>query len=132
MKTLLIVTAALEAGTGLALALAPSALVSLLLGAALDSPTGLAVGRVAGAALLALGAACWLARKDEQSLAATGLIAAMLLYNTAVVALLAYTGIGSGLVGFGFWPAVFLHAALAVWCIACLWIKRLDLVNRVE
>ena len=125
----LIVTAVIEAGTGLALVVSPSALVSMLLGAALDTPTGLAVGRVAGAAVLSLGAACWLARKDEQSRAATGLIAAMLLYNTAVVALLSFAGIGSGLDGIGLWPAVVLHTAMAVWCLACLRGKWVDLVK---
>ena len=34
-------------------------------------------------ALLALGLACWLARNEEQSGAAVGLVAAMLLYNAA-------------------------------------------------
>jgi len=70
--------------------------------------------------LLSLGIACWLARNDEQSRAATGLIAAMLLYNTAVAAVLVYAGIGLRLAGVGTWPAVLLHAALAVWCLACL------------
>ncbi len=125
MNTLLIVTAIVEAGTGLALVVWPSAPVALLLGSSLDAPTALTVGRVAGAALLALGIACWSARHDEQSRAATGLIAAMLLYNTAAVAILAYAGIGSGLAGVALWPAVLLHAALAVWCIACLRSKRM-------
>ncbi len=124
MKTLLVVTAIVGAATGLALSLAPSVPVSLLLGSSLDTPAGLVVGRVAGAALLALGVACWLARNDEQSRAASGLVAGMLLYNTAAVALLAYARIGLGLFGIALWPAVLLHAALAVWCMACLRSKR--------
>ena len=120
MKSLLIVTALIEAATGLALLLSPSLLVSLLLGSSLDAPAALTVGRVAGAALLALGVACWLARDDVESHAAQGLVAAMLLYNIAAVLLLASAGIGSGLRGVELWPAVVLHAALAIWCIACL------------
>lgn len=120
MKSLLIVTALVEAATGLALLLSPSLPVSLLLGSSLDAPAALTVGRVAGAALLALGVACWLARDDVESHAAQGLVAAMLLYNIAAVLLLASAGIGSGLRGVGLWPAVVLHAALAIWCIACL------------
>jgi hypothetical protein len=120
MKTLLIVTASLEAATGLALSLSPALLVSLLLGAALDTPGGLTVARVAGAALVALGVACWLARDDRQSRAARGIIAAMSLYNVAAVTVLVYAGLGLGLSGIGLWPAVLLHLTLAVWSLACL------------
>jgi len=125
-RTLLVVTAAIEAAIGVALALSPSVPVSLLLGASLDSPGGLVIGRVAGAALLSLGLGCWLARNDEQSRAARGLIGAMLLYNAAAVSVLVYAGIGLGLSGIGLWPAVILHAALAIWCIACLRNKRVN------
>ena len=120
MKILLIVTAVLEAATGLALVFSSSMPASLLLGASLDTP-GSVVARVAGAALLALATACWLARNDLQSRAASGLIAALLLYNVAVVAVLVHAGAGLGLSGIGLWPTVVLHAAMAVWCLACIW-----------
>lgn len=129
MKTLLIVTALFEAGAGLALIALPSGLASLLLGTSLDTPTGLTIGRVAGAALLSLAIVCWLARNDEQSRAVTGLITGMSFYNTAVVVLLVYAGIGSGLAGVGLWPAVLAHAALLAWCIACLRMKRINPVK---
>jgi len=120
MKTLLIVTAVLELGAGLALLCCPAATAVLLLGSSLDTPVALTVARVAGAALLALGVACWLARGDGRSRAARGLGAAMLLYKLDAVTILASGGIGSGLIGVGLWPGVVLHAAMAVWCIACL------------
>ena len=120
MKSLLIVTAAIETATGVALLGMPLLVVSLLLGGLLATPAALVVTRVAGAALLSLGLACWLARDDGQSRAARGLIAAMLLYNAGAVTVLAYAGVGMGLSGIGLWPAVLLHAALAVWCVVCL------------
>ena len=119
-KKLLIVTALLETVTGLALLLSPPLIAAVLLDASLDAPAALVVGRMAGAALLSLGGACWLARNDGPNRALRGLVAAMLLYNCAAVAVLANAGAGVRLVGVLMWPAVALHSALAVWCIACL------------
>jgi hypothetical protein len=48
------------------------------------------------------------------------LVAAMLLYNIATVTVLAFAGIGFGLHGVALWPAVVLHAVMAVWCVTCL------------
>ncbi|HWE39438.1 MAG TPA: hypothetical protein VG406_23000 [Isosphaeraceae bacterium] len=120
MRTLLAVTAALEVGTGVALAGAPSAAVLFLLGSPLGPPAGAVLGRVLGAALISLGAACWCARDDTASRTATGLVAALLLYDVAAASLLGYARIGLGMSGPGLWPAVILHSALAVWCVACL------------
>jgi len=92
----------------------------LLLGSPLDTSAAAMLGRVAGAALLALGVACWLARDDTQSRAARGLVVAMLMYNIPATAVLAFAGIGLGLHGVALWPAVVLHAAMAVWCGVCL------------
>ncbi len=123
MRPLLIVTAALEVAAGLALLVFPSGAISALLGSALDASGGL-IGRVAGVALLALGVACWRARDDGRSVTARGLITAMLLYNTGVAAVLVCAALGAGLCGIGLWPAVLLHAGLAIWCVACLRGKR--------
>ena len=68
MKRLLIVTAVIELGAGLALVGLPSAAVALLLGSPLDAPAAVTLGRLAGAALFALGVACWLAHYDAREL----------------------------------------------------------------
>jgi hypothetical protein len=116
----LIVTAIGEAGTGLMLLVLPSVLLALLFGVSPAAPETIIVGRVGGAALLAIGVACWLARNDHGSPAQWGLLAGVLIYDAAAAALLAYAGLGLGLVGLALWPAVVFHTALAVWCVACL------------
>ena len=120
MNGLLMTTALIEVVTGVALVVRPSVLLTSLLGSSLDTPTGLAVARVAGTALLSLGVACWFARDDGQSRAGKGLVAAILLYDLGVVEVLATARYGSGLSGIAFWPAVALHTGMAVWCVACL------------
>src|SRR6266516_5141322 len=120
VSRLLKLTAIIEAVTGLGLMAVPSVVVRLLLGSPLDTSAAVMLARVAGAALLALGVACWLARDDTQSRATRGLVVAMLIYNIAATALLAFAGIGLRLHGVALWPAVVVHAAMAVWCIVCL------------
>jgi|ERR1700752_1790590 len=119
-KLLLSVMGALEAATGLVLLVAPSMLVELLLGAPPGTSVGVTVSRVAGAALLSLGVACWLARNDAASATAKGLIAAMLLYNVGAVVVLVPAWISPGLSGIAFWPVVLAHTGLAAWCVVCL------------
>jgi len=115
MKKLLVITSAIEAGTGIGLLVVPSVVAQVLLGGTLDTPVALTVARVAGAGLLALGTACWLARDDGRAL-----VVAMLFYNVAAVAVLAYAAVGLALSGIGLWPAVVLHTVLAVWCAVAL------------
>lgn len=120
-RTLLIVSAAIEIGAGLALSVWPSVPVSILLGSSLDSPAGLAVARIAGVALISLAIACWLARDDADSRAGKGLIAAMLVYNCGAVAVLAYAGAGQGRSTILLWIAVVVHVIMAAWCGACFY-----------
>lgn len=119
-RILLIVSALAEFVAGAALVAAPSVSTSALLGASLDTAAGLAAARVAGAALLSLALACWLARHDGQSRAGRAVIAAMLVYDLAVVAVLAHARTGLDVTGILFWPAIGLHTAMAVWCSASL------------
>ena len=120
MTILQTASAVIELGAGLALLCCPLAAATLLIGAPLDGAAAFTVARVCGAGLLSLGVACWLARGDTQSRAARGLIAAMLIYDVAVAALLAFAALGWGLHGVALWPAVVLHGVMSVWCVACL------------
>ena len=123
-RTLLIVTALVETPIGLMLLSSPALVVAFLLGASLDAPAALVVARIAGAALLSLGCACWLTRNDGPNRAVRGLVAAMLLYNSVAAAVLINAAAGARLVGVLTKPAVAVHVALAVWCIACLRSRR--------
>jgi hypothetical protein len=116
----------LEAGAGVALMGEPSAMATLLVGAPLATPAAVSVARVGAAGLLSLGVACWLARRDAHSIAASGLVAAMLLYNVGTVAVLGAAGLQLRPTGIGLWPAVIVHAAMAAWCLADLRISAAE------
>ncbi len=120
MRKLLATTAVLEAGTGLGILALPSAVASLMLGSPLDTPAAVAVARIAGVALLALGVACWLARHDELGPSARGLVGAMILYNAGVIAVLVHGAVVVAMAGIALWPTVIAHAAMGVWCITRL------------
>ena len=115
----LIVTALGEVATGIALLALPSAPLGLLLGVERGSPEVIFVARVAGAALLAIGAACWLGRNDRGSPTQVGLLTGLLIYDLLAAGLLAYAAFFLSLSGVALWPAVLIHAALAVWCVLC-------------
>jgi hypothetical protein len=107
---LLSLATAIEAATGVALIVSPQAVAGLLLGADLTG-AGIAVGRVAGIALLSLGVVCWMSRQDASK---TAVLAAMLCYNLLVTAYLTYLGFGDNLVGRLLWPAIVIHAVLTL------------------
>jgi xanthine/uracil permease len=119
VKNLHTVSAVIELGAGLALLAVPSIAVRLLLGSEISRAV-VPLGRIAGAALLALGVACWLASGETKSCAARGLVVAMLVYNFGAVIVLGAAGIQLPTVGVALWPAVILHAVMAVWCVRVL------------
>jgi hypothetical protein len=94
--------------------------LALLLGLSEAAPETLLVGRVAGAALLAIGVASWLARGDSAGPAQLGVLIGILIYDGAAAALLGHAGLVLGFAGIALWPAVVLHTALAGWCVLCL------------
>jgi hypothetical protein len=103
MKILLILTGVAEAATGVALLAAPALVGRLLLGAELAG-VSVVVARVAGIALLALGVGCW---PGPASLG-------MLTYSTLATVYLAHLALGGEWIGPLLWPAVGLHAVLAI------------------
>ena len=130
LNSFLIVTALVELGAGLALLAMPSLAASVLVGAPLESPVSLVVARMAGAALVSLGIACWLARDDAGGRTVRGLVMAMLVYNLGAAAVLLHARLGFGLNGLGLWPVVLLHIALSVWAVMCLQSKGVDPASR--
>ena len=113
---LLVVSAVIELGAGVALLARPSSSVKRLLGARLDTAADRTLGRLAGAALLALGVACALAWRDAQGPAARPVIGGMLAYNVGALVVLGVAGIRNRPVGRALWPAVALHAVMTIWC----------------
>lgn len=103
MKKLLIITGMAEMATGVALIIVPALVGHLLLGVELAG-VAVVVARVAGIALLALGVGCW------PGPAALG----MLTYNALGTVYFAYLVFGGQWVGPLLWPAVGLHAILAI------------------
>jgi hypothetical protein len=121
MKLLLMVTTVLEAVVGLGLFVFPAALVPVLLGAPVDTPAGMAVSRLAGAAIIAIAICCWQARNSEHSGAGLGVVTALLFYNVAAAAVLVYAGVRLGLQSPYIWPTIVMHSAMALWCAAVVW-----------
>jgi hypothetical protein len=119
MKTLLAVKFAIEVLAGLAFALFPSSLFVFLLGAPLDT-LGAYAFRMFGAAIFAIGVACWLVREDVVSRAGRGLLTATALYDFLFVAILLTPRFIGGLSGIALWPTVVLHLGLAFSSLYCL------------
>jgi hypothetical protein len=109
MKKLLGLAAVLEAATGLALVIHPALVAQLLFGDGIAG-AGMALARVAGFALLALGVACWPSREAGSGSAQS--TRALLTYSLLVTLYLVYLGVIVHLAGMLLWPGV---AAHAVW-----------------
>lgn len=120
IKTLLLVTVAVEAAAGGALLVAPAQSTALVLGGADASSPPFVMERILGAALLSIAVACWIARADRGDRLGRPLVAGLLIYNVAVPALLAYAALAYSFSSLVLWPACALHLGLAAWGVACL------------
>jgi hypothetical protein len=115
MKALLVATAAIEFGAGLALLCIPSGAAQLLFGASLDTSAAVTMARIGGLGLLTLGIMSWLARNETG--AARGIVQAMVIYNAGAAGVFVYAGAAPGLHGMLLWPAAGLHAGMTAWCL---------------
>lgn len=105
MKTPLLAVASVgEAVTGLVLLVYPPIVIRLLFGADIAG-AGIVMSRIAGIALIALGIACW-----PGGTAPCGLLS----YSALATLYLLYLGIRGEWVGPLLWPAVVLHAVMAI------------------
>ena len=109
MRKVLVFAAIVEIATGLALIVDPAIVARLLLGAEL-SGVGTAVGRCFGFALVGLALACWPGRHKPGLPALRG----MLTYNALIALYLGYQGTVGHQRGLLLWPAVALHAVVAL------------------
>ena len=109
LRNVLAFASIVEGATGLALMLDPRLVVSLLIGRPLDE---MPLGRIAGIALFALGIACWPSQRPVASNSPN--FRAMLAYNGLIALYLAYLFMIEHLGGPLLWPAVILHAMVAL------------------
>src|SRR5262245_58437285 len=115
MKQLLALAAVLEAVTGLALMIHPTLVAQLLFGDGVAG-AGMALSRIAGIALLALGVACWPEREAGSGSAPA--FRAMLTYSLLVTIYLAYLGGVAHLAAMLLWPAVAAHVIFMLLLVA--------------
>jgi hypothetical protein len=101
MTKVLGLAAVLEAATGLALVIHPALVAQVLFGDGVAG-AGMALARVAGFALLALGVACWPSREAGSGIARSA--GAMLTYALPVTLYLVYLGSVTPLTGMLLWP----------------------------
>jgi hypothetical protein len=116
MNTILMLAALAEAGTGVILLIYPPIVVRLLFNADTVG-AGVIMSRLAGIALIGLGAACWPATDNRRAF--QGLVT----YSVLAMLFLIYIGVLSEGVGLLLWPAVVVHAILIV-LLGGAWLKQ--------
>jgi len=109
IRTLVVLSAAVEMATGIALMAAPGFISQALLGQNL-SGTGIAVARLAGLGLFSLGLACWPGQADVTPREVRGL----LVYNLLAALYLGYLRVGAGFVSYLLWPACGFHVLMTM------------------
>ena len=111
VRRILSFTSIVEFGTAVALIADPTLVARLLLGADIAG-VAVALARFFGVGLLALGLACW---PDKASIGSNAsAFRGMLVYNALIALYLGYLGLVAHVAGPLLWPAVALHAAVAL------------------
>lgn len=110
---------AAEAATGLALLVQPSTVSQLLLGSE-PAGAGIVLARICGIALIGLGVACWPDGSGRRGLQGMGVYSAIAAIYMATVGL---TGTNTGLL---WWPAIGVHAVVAILLAAAGFRKQVD------
>jgi hypothetical protein len=108
-KTLVMLSAAIEAATGIVLIAVPDLAARVLLGTELSN-SGIAVARLAGCGLFALGLACWPGSENATPQATRSLF----VYNLVAGLYLGYLRVGGGFTGALLWPACVFHVLMAL------------------
>ena len=109
---LLTIAAVVECIAGVAFVVLPGRIIALLLGGE-PHVQGEMIGRVAGVALFALGAACAGAAADTGGAARTGTVAAITFYNLGAGVLLLLYAFGGEARGVVVWAIGALHVVFA-------------------
>ena len=116
MNTILRLEALTEAGMGVILLAYPSIVVRLLFGAEIAG-AGAIMSRLAGMALIGLGAACWPSTDNRRA------VQGMMTYSVLAMLLLICIGVRGEWVGLLLWPTVAIHAILIV-LLGGAWLKQ--------
>jgi len=101
----------LEIVAGLGLLVDPAGGASALFGSTMGGP-GITIGRIGGGGLLALGIACWSARKTPTAPASVGVAWAYLAYNVITCVTLAWASVALEGVSLPALGAAVLHGVL--------------------
>lgn len=128
LARLLSIGGVLETFAGLGLLIDPAGGASALFGSSMEGP-GIAIGRIGGGGLLALGIACWLARKTPTAPASVGVAWAYLVYNVVTCVTLVWAIVtigGSSLTTVG---ASVLHGVLGAAVLIALSRRNQDSVS---
>jgi len=118
LKKILTFASIVESATGFALMIDPRFVVGLLVGPNLPDQD-IPMGRLPGIAILALGLACWPSGSHAESRSPA--FRGMLVYNVLIALFLVYLFKVGHLGGTLLWPAVVLHAMVAV---LLIWTSR--------